>query len=292
MPEYAFVIPPEMEGRLVRHAAIAGLGLSGGQYKRAKFHGSVLLDDAPATADAHVHAGQRLRVLVPEKENTLPEAIPIPLDVSYEDEHFWIIDKPAPLPTSSSAHQSGPTLENAIFALAGCPADFVYRPVNRLDKGTSGLMLVAKNARAQHLLQQQLHTDRLIREYLAVVEGAPPEDEGLIDLPIGKADGATVRREVRADGREARTFYRVLQRGERSLVRLRLDTGRTHQIRVHMQALGCPIVGDFLYGTECAELPGRFALHSAFLALRHPITGEWLTRASPLPHFRFAEWMR
>ena len=285
MPEYRLIIPEALEGRLVRHAAMQGLKLSSGQYKRAKFHGSVLLDGTPAMADAHVHAGQELRVFVPEKDNTQPEAVRIPLVIPYEDEHFWMIDKPAPLPTASSARQAGATLENAVFALMGCPETFVYRPVNRLDKGTSGLMLAAKNAHAQHLLQGLLHTDQFIREYLAVVDGAPPSDEGVIDLPIGKAEGATVRREVRADGKQARTFYRVVARGEkRSLVRLRLDTGRTHQIRVHMAALGCPVTGDFLYGDERPDLlPGRFALHSAYLRVRHPVNGEWIERESPLP---------
>jgi len=285
LPEYVFVIPPEMDGKLVRHAAIQGLGMSSGQYKRAKFHGNVLLDGAQAMADAHVRAGQELRLIIPEKENTRPEPAGIVLSIPYEDEYFWMIDKPAPLPTASSSRQTGPTLENAVFALMGCPESFVYRPVNRLDKGTSGLMLAAKTAHAQHLLQQMLHTESFIREYLAVVDGAPPETEGVIDLPIGKAEGATVRREVRADGREARTFYRMVERGERrSLVRLRLDTGRTHQIRVHMAALGCPVTGDFLYGTELAqELPGRFALHSARLKVLHPVTGEWIERESPLP---------
>ena len=283
MPEYAFVIPPEMDGKPVRHAAVTGLGLSSGQYKRAKFHGSVQLDGVPVTADARVRGGQTLCILVPEKQNTQPEAHFIPLTVPYEDEHFWMIDKPAPLPTASSARQTGPTLENAVYALAGCPQDFVYRPVNRLDKGTSGLMLVAKNARAQHLLQQMLHSDGFVREYLAVVEGAPPADEGVIDLSIGKCDGATVKREVRPDGKEARTFYRVMQRGRRSLVRLRLDTGRTHQIRVHMAAMGCPVTGDFLYGTETDELPGRFALHSAYVRVVHPVTGQVIERESELP---------
>ena len=284
VPEFAFIIPEEMEGRQLRHAAMQGLRLSSGQYKRAKFHGSVMLDGTPAMADARVHAGQELRVFIPEKDNTRPEPIAIPLVIPYEDEHFWMIDKPAPLPTASSQRQSGPTLENAVFCLCGQPQDFVYRPVNRLDKGTSGLMLAAKTAHAQHLLQKLLHTDDFIREYLAVVEGAPPCDEGVIDAPIGKAEGATVRREVRADGKEARTYYRVLHRGERSLVRLRLDTGRTHQIRVHMAAMGCPVTGDFLYGTERPDLlPGRFALHSAYLLLRHPVTGEWIQRESPLP---------
>ena len=106
----------------------------------------------------------------------------------------------------------------------------------------------------------------------------------MIDLPIAKAEGATIRREVRADGKPARTHYRLLEtRGGRSLLRLRLDTGRTHQIRVHLSALGCPVAGDFLYGTELDDLPGRFALHSALVRLRHPVTGEWIERESPLP---------
>ena len=283
MPVYTLVITPEMEGRPVRRAAMGALGLSSGQFKRAKFHGRILLDGAPVLADARIRAGQTLTLEIPEVENTLPQPFDIPFDVLYEDEHFWMIAKPAPLPTASSCHQDGPTLENALFAHLGCPPDFVYRPVNRLDKGTSGLMLAARHAHAQHLLQQMLHTDAFIREYLAVVEGAPKDDEGVIDLPIGKCDGATVRREVRADGKSARTFYRVVQRGPRSLVRLRLDTGRTHQIRVHMSALGCPVAGDFLYGTELPELPGRFALHSAFVRLRHPLTGEWIERECALP---------
>ena len=284
MPEFCFVIPQEMDGKQLRHAAMQGLRLSSGQYKRAKFHGSVLLNGVQAMADARVKAGQELRVIIPEKENTRPGAVHIPLSIPYEDEHFWIIDKPAPLPTASSTRQSGPTLENAVFALMGQPSPFVYRPVNRLDKGTSGLMIAARTAHAQHLLQQMLHTDQFIREYLAVVEGAPPCDEGVIDAPIGKAEGATVRREVREDGKAARTFYRVVEKGERrSIVRLRLDTGRTHQIRVHMAHLGCPVAGDFLYGSELDELPGRFALHSACLKVRHPVTGEWIERESPLP---------
>ena len=284
MPVYQYRIPPEMEGKPVRRAAMGGLGMSSGQFKRAKFHGEILLDGVRVTADAQIRAGQLLELNVPEVENTLPEPAQIELRVPYEDEHFWMIDKPAPLPTASSSRQDGVTLENAVFARMGCPQDFVYRPVNRLDKGTSGLMLAAMNAHAQHLLQKQLHGEDFIREYLAVVEGAPPEDEGVIDLPIGKADGATVRREVRPDGKEARTFYRVVEKGERrSVVRLRLDTGRTHQIRVHMQAVGCPVAGDFLYGTELECLPGRFALHSAYLRVRHPITGEWIERESPLP---------
>ena len=284
MPRCELVLPAELAGRTVRQAALHGLRMSESQFKRAKFHGIVLLDGTPVWADQRVRTGQRLCVDAPESAPQPPVPYDLPLAIPYADEHFWMVDKPAPLPSSSSCKKEGPTLENALYAAMGCPQDFVYRPVNRLDKGTSGLMLAARTAHAQHLLQQLLHGPDFIREYLAVAEGAPPQDEGVIDLPIGKADGPTIRREVRPDGKPARTFYRVLERGGgRSLLRLRLDTGRTHQIRVHLSALGCPVAGDFLYGGELACLPGRFALHSALCGVRHPFTGEWLQRESPLP---------
>ena len=284
MPTHTIVIQPEMEGKSIRSIALSAAKMSSGQFKRAKFQGSITLDGARVTADVRVKAGQTLVLFVPEVNNTQPKAMNIPLSIVYEDEFLWVIDKPAPMPSAPSTNRDTPTLENALFAHLGEPEHFIYRPVNRLDKGTSGLMIVAKDAHAQYLLQRMLHTDDFIREYLAVVDGVLPADEGVIDLPIAKADGATVRREVRQDGKEARTFYRVIQKGKRSLVRLRLDTGRTHQIRVHMAHYGCPVTGDFLYGTELLEeLPARFALHSAMICLNHPIRKEWITLESELP---------
>jgi len=284
MPTHTLMIQPEMEGKSIRSIALSHIGMSSGQFKRAKFQGSILLNGQRVTADVRVKAGQTLELVVPEVANSQPKALEIPLSIVYEDDCFWVIDKPAPMPSAPSINRDTPTLENALFAHLGQPEHFIYRPVNRLDKGTSGLMIVAKDAHGQYLLQQLLHTDDFVREYLAVVDGCPPQEEGVIDLPIAKADGATVRREVRQDGKEARTFYRVIQKGKRSLVRLRLDTGRTHQIRVHMSHLGCPVTGDFLYGTEWPQqLPGRFALHSAMIRLKHPVSGEWLTVESELP---------
>ena len=283
MPTHSLIIPPEMEGRSIRSVALHAIGMSSGQFKRAEFQGNLMLDGVRVTADVRVKAGQQLELHVPDIAGSKPETLDIPLHIVYEDEYLYVIDKPAPLPSAPSTRRDTPTLENALYTQLGCPDSFVYRPVNRLDKGTSGLMIVAKDAHIQYLLQNILHTDHFIREYLAVVDGCPPHDEGVIDLPIAKADGATVRREVRPDGKEARTFYRVLRRGQRSLVRLRLDTGRTHQIRVHMAHLGCPVTGDFLYGTEIPDIPMRFALHSAMIALTHPITGRVMTLESELP---------
>ncbi|MDD3334616.1 MAG: RluA family pseudouridine synthase [Eubacteriales bacterium] len=284
MPAYRLMISREMDGSTVRHAVLYGLQLSSGQYKRAKFHGQVLLDGTPAMANARLREGQLLELRIPEKENTPPEPCELPLEVAFEDEYLLLVDKPAPLPSASSARQSQPTLENAVYRYLGSPTPFVYRPVNRLDKGTSGLMVVAKTAHVQHLMQMSLHTDDFVREYLAVLEGKLPKKSGVIELPIAKAEGATVRREVNPCGKAARTFYWTLRETEsRTLAGFRLDTGRTHQIRVHASALGCPVAGDFLYGTELDTLAGRFALHSCHCRLRHPVTGEWIERVSPLP---------
>ena len=164
----------------------------------------------------------------------------------------------------------------------GVEADF--HPVHRLDKGTSGLMVAAKHPHAQEVLKNQLHTAEFRRIYLAVCLGGPAEEAGTVDAPIGMAEGSIVARAVGPDGLPARTHYRVLERrGDRTLVRLELETGRTHQIRVHMAHLGCPLAGDFLYGTEDRDLIPRPALHSSELTVRQPVTGETLTFTCPLP---------
>ena len=137
-------------------------------------------------------------------------------------------------------------------------------------------MVVARTPYAQHLMQRKLHGPDFIRRYLALTDGIPAEQEGVIDLPIGKAPEASVKRIITPDGKKSITRYRVLRRNEGgALILLELRTGRTHQIRVHLSAIGCPVHGDFLYGTEDPErFAGRFALHSAYLEMKHPVTGE------------------
>ncbi len=272
-------------GRRLRDILRQVMGVSYSAMKSAKWDGRITVDGVATPVDAFVREGQLIAIHF--KDNTPAYALkpyPLQLVIPYEDEHLYIIDKPAPLASQSSANHPDDALENALYAHLHCPADFVYRPVNRLDKGTSGLMIVAKDAHAQHRLQKLLHSDDFARSYLAVVEGHLPAKKGVIDAPIGKEDAASIRRLVREDGKPSVTHYEVLEEGtRRSLVRLRLETGRTHQIRVHMAHLGCPVCGDFLYGTELPELPGRFALHSHELTLNHPLTMEGLHIVSPLP---------
>ncbi len=273
------------EGMRLRDVLRQSMGMSYTAMKSAKWDGRILVNQSPRTVDQPVHVGEWIEVL--DKE-----ALPVysltpcyrPVSIAYEDDDLWIIDKPAPLASQSSERQSDDTLENMLYAHLGCPADFIYRPVNRLDKGTSGLMVVAKSAHAQYRLQRLLHTDEFRRTYLAVTEGVPKVPQGIIDAPIAKEDAASIKRVIDPAGKPSITHYQVLESdGHRSLIRLQLETGRTHQIRVHLAYLGCPICGDFLYGQELPELPGRFALHSEEVLLHHPITGDWLTITSPLP---------
>ena len=281
-----YTVPPEDDGRLVWRIARGKMGVSARQLSRAKVINGLILDGESVHADRAVRAGQTLCI---EIYDDAPAFAPAPeeaeVDIVYEDEDIYVVNKPAPLAVQSSPRQSDNTLENRLaFRFKDIPG-FIFRPVNRLDKGTSGLMAAAKHAHAQAALAKQLHTPAFVREYLAVVQGAPEPAGGVIDLPIGKADGATVKREVRPDGKPCRTHYDVVSScGGISLVHLVLETGRTHQIRVHMKAIGCPVLGDFLYGEERPDvLPGRFALHSARMRFLHPLSGKELAFSSPLP---------
>ena len=281
MHELSVMISSGLAGRSVKSVALGQLKVSYGQLKRMKFSDHILVDGIPRHTDYILRAGECLRLCFPVETGPRVGAGSEKLNVVWEDPDILIIDKPAPLPSVAS-RQGGETLENRVFSYLDCPEGFIYRPVNRLDKGTSGLMMAAKNAHIQQRMQRMLHTDGFIREYLAVVDGRPGEEKGVIDLPIGHGPG--IKRVIDAAGRPAFTEYEVLKTGEsRSLLRLKLHTGRTHQIRVHLAALGCPVAGDFLYGQEDERLPGRFALHSYRLCFCHPLSGEWVEARSPMP---------
>lgn len=283
----ALTVSPAQDGSTVDALLRRTLGLSGTSVKRAKrVPGGIRLDGVPVFVTARARSGQQLSVLVGdtgEDETLIPT--PGPLDICYEDTDLLLLNKAPGVAVHPSPGHFDHTLGNFVayyYKTSGQTARF--RPVNRLDRGTSGLMCVAKHAHAHELLKEQLHTPAFRRAYLAVCEGCPPAERGVVDAPIGRAEDSLLRREVRPDGAPARTRYKVLSRGERrSLVRLELETGRTHQIRLHMAHLGCPLTGDFLYGREEPHLIPRPALHSWLLSLRHPITGDGLERTAPLP---------
>ena len=276
-----------LAGRQVRTLLRRELGLSAAGVRRAKDQpDGILLDGQPVFTNVFVQPGQVLSVAVGDVTGSDQIApVPGPLALCYEDEDLLIVNKPGDLAVHPSLGHHGDTLAN--FLMAHYEAQHLtaaFHPVNRLDRGTSGLLAVAKHAHAQEVLKNQLHTAAFRREYLAVCRGAPSPAAGVVDAPLGPKPGSLVEQMVRPDGKDARTRYETLSRsGGRSLVRLELDTGRTHQIRVHMASLGCPLTGDFLYGYEDRSLISRPALHSAQLSLRQPVTGQELSFTLPLP---------
>lgn len=276
------IVSAEDAGRKIKFYVRSKMGVSYGQFSALKMRGGLHVNSEVVHANHILQEGEVVEVIIEEQSATdiVPDYSPV--NIVYEDDDILIIDKPAPLACQASARKSEPALENRLAGKYG-PA-FVFRPLNRLDRGTSGLLCAAKHAHACQRLQKTLHTDDYLREYLAVVCGEMT-GEGVIDLPIAKIDAASVKRVIdHENGRQAITHWHsegVF--GDYSLIRLKLETGRTHQIRVHMSATGHPIAGDFLYGTEIKELPGRFALHSARISLTQPITGERIDIESPLP---------
>lgn len=222
---------------------------------------------------------------------SLPQAEAIPLRVVYEDEHLLVVDKAAGLVVHPAPGHATGTLVNALLAhLPGLEAGSdATRPgiVHRLDKDTSGLIVIAKDAPTHTALAQQMKEHSTVKRYLALVEGRMPAPEGVIDAPIGRDPRHRQRMALVSEvngGREARTRFKVLReiRG-RSLVELQLETGRTHQIRVHLASVGHPVVGDSVYGRAQLPLPPRQFLHATHLEFVYPTTGEWLTFDAPLP---------
>ncbi len=263
------------------------LRLSGTVVRRVKWlEDGILVDGVRVNTRFCPREGQVLSVRLsdPERRSGIVPA-PGPLDVVYEDEDLLVLNKAPGVPVHPGPGHFDDTICNFLlyyYDLKGIEGD--AHPVHRLDRGTSGLLVVAKHPHAQEVLKEQLHTPQFRRTYLAVCEGEPWPAGGVIDAPLGPKEGSLVEQEVRPDGKAARTRYETLwSDGKRALLRLELDTGRTHQIRVHMAHLGHPLVGDFLYGTEDSSLIARPALHSWRVAFRHPITGKELSFTAPLP---------
>lgn len=287
MPEHIHALTTtvsvEEEGLMVKDIIYGRLDLGRGLIRRMKRGGGVFLNGKKDYLTRRVQAGDELMIVFYE-EGTDMEPQDIPLDIVYEDDYLLIINKPAGMVVHPTGSYRDQTLANAIahhWQTIGLEAK--VRLVHRLDKDTSGLLMVAKEPYSLQRLLCQLRYGRLIREYLAVVAGRPIPAEGTIAAPIGRSTEHGVKRVISAEGKEARTRYRTLvSRGGLSLLRLRLESGRTHQIRVHLAGLGHPLVGDPLYGLVPANLD-RQALHAWRLQFTHPRTGERQSIYCPLP---------
>ncbi len=240
------------------------------------------------TVQKQLKKGDLLTVRVTNRESQVDNEylppIPMALSILYEDEDVLVINKPPFLPVHPSMGNRDKTLANGIaYYMQEQKKEFVFRPVHRLDKNTSGAILLGKNAHSAGVLGEDLKAGRISRSYLAVLQGILPEEEGTVDAPIARLPGSAIARCVMEGGERAITHYKVLAVGKGySLVRLWLETGRTHQIRVHMAYLGAPVAGDFLYGKEEMAIP-RQALHSETLKFNQPVSGEALFFRAPLP---------
>ncbi len=229
--------------------------------------------------------GDVIEVLFPSEISDF-EPEDIPFDVIFEDDDLLIINKPAGYVVHPTKGQPSHTIANGLMKyIIDTKQSFKIRFVNRLDMNTSGLLIVAKNAHVQENLIKQMKAGTIKKKYVAVVKGILPEDTGTIDAPLGRPDPDDVRRGVVIGGKESITHFRVIERlaAGCTFVELILETGRTHQIRVHMSHIGFPLVGDHLYGSECPELIDRHALHAGTLTFLHPATGEALELCAPLP---------
>jgi len=280
------IITQEEAGSTIRHILRAKLHFSSHAISRlVRMENGILLNGQHARTVDTVSAGDVLAVKTGDSRPPRVEVTPgnWPLPIVWEDGHLLVANKPAGM----TAHASNflpdtPTVAGALAWERG--TDFLFHPVNRLDKGTTGLMVVAKSGYVHDLLRRSLHTPQFHREYRAVCIGCPPALKGTVNAPIGRAEDSVVARTVRPDGSPAVSHYEVLRQGNgMSLLKLIPETGRTHQLRLHMAHIGCPLAGDWLYGTEDVELIPRPALHSYALELVHPVTGELLRLTAPIP---------
>ena len=284
MTQFRHIVTSEDDGKEVRQITREYFDFSARLRNRIKREKLTMRNGLYAEGWHKVNEGDVISITLPDEHSNFPPE-DIPVDIVYEDEDLMVINKqPGIVVHPTKGHPSG-TIANALSNYMEQTGDiFKIRFVNRLDRDTSGLLLVAKNAYCQNHITDQMRKDLIHKKYIAIVKGEMESESGTIDLPIGRPDPEDIRRGVIADGAPSVTHYKVVQHlKDHTLVELLLETGRTHQIRVHMSHIGHPVAGDTLYGEEDAELIGRQALHAAGLSLIHPITKEPVAFEAPLP---------
>lgn len=246
---------------------------------------SILQNGTWEYLSSHLTSGDSLVITLLE-ETSSEHIVPVfhPLEIVYEDEDILVINKPADMPIHPSIHNYDNTLANAVaFYFQEKECNYTFRCINRLDRDTTGLTILAKHMLSAAILNQAVSKREIKREYLAIAAGITDES-GTINAPIARKEGSTIEREVNfKTGETAVThFHRLAFSDDCSLISLKLETGRTHQIRVHMKYIGHPLFGDFLYYPDFTKI-NRQTLHSYRLEFLHPITGEYLTFTAPLP---------
>lgn len=284
-----YTVGPESAGRRLDSLLRFDLGLSRRSLRGLKAFRGVEINGRESSAAQVVAAGDVVDLWIPAGDSAGVTQEPIELRVAYEDEHLLVVDKPAGMITHPvKRHQSGTLANGVAFYLASKNAPARSHPVNRLDKDTSGLVVFAKHPLAHDQLVLQMEAGQFHRRYAALASGSMADDEGVIDLPIAARPGNLPGRTVAAEGKPAVTRYRVVERLEGcTLVHVRLESGRTHQIRVHFAAIGHPLVGDALYARP-GEWPEsgplkRQALHAGWVEFRKPFGSDPIALFAPMP---------
>ncbi len=280
------------EGASVKTILKNRLMLSTRLIKNLKYQGELLKNNLPCLVTAMVQKGDRLTLRFYEEENHYITPCHLPFEMVYEEEEFCVVNKPKHMPTHPSSGHEKDTLLNALAydwnERGRVP---VIRPINRLDKDTTGLMIVAKTQYAAKCLTDALD-GKIQKEYVAIISGELLPKTGSIFLPIGRCDDSIITRCVREDGKPCHTDYDVRQqKAGATLVHLVPKTGRTHQLRVHMAALGHPLLGDSLYGAEDgSEVIDRYALHCETLSFPHPFCQKMMSFTAPMPSDMQKAW--
>lgn len=253
-----------------------------------KIEKSILVNGVWEHVTYKLRDGDRLTIRYTEEDvSGHIVATPLPLTIVYEDEDILVVDKPADMPVHPSMHNYTNTLANALMHYyTQKEENFTFRCINRLDRDTTGLVLLAKHGISAGILSLQMQRREIHRTYLALVEGHFSESKGTIDAPIARKGESIIEREVNLKtGERAVTHYEIVQTCQDfdyTLLSIQLETGRTHQIRVHMQHIGHPLIGDTLYPSDCSRIQ-RQALHSARLTFSHPVTGKLMDFKAALP---------
>ncbi|WP_096199069.1 RluA family pseudouridine synthase [Bacillus sp. FJAT-45350] len=264
------------EDKLISKRALADVKFSGG---------AIFVNGEESTVRRTLVAGDVVLITFPDEvRSTAIRPEEIPLEIIYEDDHFLIVNKPAGMATIPSREHPSGTLANAVLAYYDViESRSTFHAVNRLDRDTSGIVVIAKHRYAHDLLSRQQKDGRLKRQYLIIAEGQLPEECGTIRAPIGRKDGSIIEREVREDGQHAITHYKVVRRTRAwTVASVKLETGRTHQIRVHFSSIGHPLAGDDLYGGR-KNFIERQALHSIETSFYHPFKEKTITLKAPIP---------
>lgn len=280
MREFETVITDELDGKSVKFILKNIFGFSSAMITRLKKGDGIMLNGKKEYVIKETAKGDVLRITLPDgrSEKIVPNAIPI--EILYEDDDILAVNKPPNMPTHPSVRHFEGTLANAVMHYYR-EIPFTFRAVTRLDRDTSGVVVIARNAACADILSKQLRSGIFRKEYYAVCEGVPKPAKGMINAPIKREKEGIIKRCISPDGKPAVTDYETVCKTENlSLVHLIPETGRTHQLRLHLAHIGAPIRGDFLYGTEiCGE---RTKLHCAVVEFIHPFTHKNIRIEAPL----------